>query len=198
MADHETSGRVAIPATPLAREALAATQDWLVRAVIGLNLCPFAKNVHVKEQIRYAVSGATDAAGVAGDLERELRFLAASDPREIDTTMLILPSALGDFGEYNDFLDRAERMLKRLRLRGILQIASFHPDYQFADTEPDDIENYTNRSPYPILHLLREDSVARAVQAYPDPERIYQRNQETLRKLGLDGWKRLFTAPPRA
>lgn len=195
MADDETPAGDAIAASPHAREAIAATQTWLTRAVIGLNLCPFAKSVHVKAQIRYAISEAMDAAAVADDLERELRFLAESDPQIIDTTVLILPSALQDFGEYNDFLERAERMLKRLRLRGILQIASFHPDYQFADTEPDDIENYTNRSPYPILHLLREESVARAVEAYPDPERIYLRNQETLRKLGKEGWKRLFTAP---
>jgi hypothetical protein len=174
--------------------AIAATQAWLTRAVIGLNLCPFAKAVHVKGQVRYAVSAAVDAAGVAADLDRELRFLNESDPAAVDTTMLILPLALQDFGEYNDFLAQADRLLKRLRLRGVLQIASFHPDYQFADSEPGDIENCTNRSPYPILHLLREDSVARAVDAYPDPAGIYERNQETLRRLGWEGWRRLMRA----
>jgi hypothetical protein len=172
--------------------AIAATQAWLERAVIGLNLCPFAKAVHVKKQIRYVASPATDAAAVAADLELELRLLADSDPDTIDTTMIILPSALQDFGEYNDFLGQAERLLKRLRLRGVLQIASFHPDYQFAGTEPGDIENCTNRSPYPILHLLREDSVARAVEAYPDPDEIYERNQDTMRRLGWEGWRKLM------
>lgn len=173
--------------------AIAATQAWLTRAVIGLNLCPFAKAVHVKGQIRYVASPAADAAAVAADLESELRLLADSDPERVDTTLLILPSALLDFAEYNDFLTQADRILKRLRLRGILQIASFHPDYQFADTEQDDIENCTNRSPYPILHLLREDSIARAVDAYPDPDDIYERNQDTMRRLGWDGWRKLMT-----
>ncbi|CAM3439938.1 Peptidase [Bordetella sputigena] len=172
---------------------IAATQAWLTRAVIGLNLCPFAKAVHVKGQIRYVASPATDVAGVAADLESELRLLADSDPERIDTTLLILPSALQDFGEYNEFLTQADRLLKRLRLRGVLQVASFHPDYQFADTDPDDIENCTNRSPYPILHLLREDSIARAVDTYPDPDDIYERNQETMRRLGWEGWRRLMT-----
>lgn len=173
-------------------DAIAATQAWLLRAVIGLNLCPFAKAVHVKEQIRYVASAATDADGVAADLERELRLLADADPETIDTTLLILPSALQDFSDYNDFLGRADRQLKRLRLRGLIQIASFHPDYQFADSEPDDIENCTNRSPYPILHLLREESVARAVDAYPDPDDIYERNQQTMRRLGWEGWRKLM------
>ncbi|AOB31766.1 peptidase [Bordetella sp. H567] len=175
--------------------AIAATRAWLTRAVIGLNLCPFAKAVHVKDQIRYVASAATDADGVAADLERELRLLADSDAETIDTTLIILPSALQDFGDYNDFLGRGDRLLKRLRLRGVLQIASFHPDYQFADSAPDDIENCTNRSPYPILHLLREESVARAVDAYPDPDDIYERNQQTMRRLGWEGWRALMREP---
>jgi hypothetical protein len=179
----------------IARQAIAATQVWLTRAVIGLNLCPFAKSVHVKSQIRYAVSDATDPLGVVADLESELHVLADADAAQVDTTLLILPMALQDFQTYNDFLALADRSIKRLKLRGVFQIASFHPEYQFADSEPDDIENYTNRSPYPILHLLREESIARAVQAYPDPESIYERNQETLRRLGQAGWRSLFTEP---
>ncbi|ARP90382.1 peptidase [Bordetella genomosp. 9] len=179
------------------RAAIEATQAWLVRAVIGLNLCPFAKSVHVKGQIRYAVSHAADEAGVAADLESELRRLVESDPVSVDTTMLILTSALQDFGAYNDFLAQGDRMLKRMRLRGVVQIASFHPDYRFADAGPDDIENYTNRSPYPILHLLREDSVARAIDSYPDPDDIYARNQETLRRLGYEGWRRVMRGEGR-
>ncbi|WP_310358628.1 DUF1415 domain-containing protein [Paraburkholderia strydomiana] len=171
---------------------VAATRHWLTEAVIGLNLCPFAKAVHVKGQIRYAVSAATGLEGVLADLETELNGLAASDPAAVDTTLLIVPQALEDFLQYNDALFFAERMLKQLRLTGIIQIASFHPSYQFEGTEPDDIENYTNRAPYPIFHLLREDSIERAVEAFPDPEAIYERNQETLRRIGLVGWNKLM------
>jgi uncharacterized protein len=178
------------PADTGSNEAIvAATRHWLTRAVIGLNLCPFAKAVQVKDQIRYAVSEATDSEGVLSDLERELRTLADADPAAIDTTLLIVPRALGDFLEYNDCLYFADRMLKQLRLEGTLQIASFHPHYQFEGSEPGDIENYTNRSPYPILHLLREASIERAVAAFPDAADIYERNQETLRRLGEEGWR---------
>jgi hypothetical protein len=171
------------------------TQLWLIRAVIGLNLCPFAKRVHVKRQVRYVVSVATEKADIAAELETELRLLAEADPQRIDTTLLILPDALGDFYEYNDFLNTGDRVLKGLHLRGVLQIASFHPDYQFADAGPNDIENYTNRAPFPILHLLREDSIGEVLATYPDPEGIYQRNQETLRGLGQEGWVALLRQP---
>jgi hypothetical protein len=171
---------------------VAATRHWLTEAVIGLNLCPFAKAVHVKGQIRYAVSDAVDMEGVLADLETELQTLVAANPDAVDTTLLIVPQALSDFLDYNDCLFFAERMLKQLRLEGIVQIASFHPFYQFEGSEPDDIENYTNRAPYPILHLLREDSIERAVQAFPDAEEIYERNQETLRRIGLAGWTALM------
>ncbi|MFB9122351.1 DUF1415 domain-containing protein [Paraburkholderia dipogonis] len=171
---------------------VAATRHWLTEAVIGLNLCPFAKAVHVKGQIRYAVSDAVDMEGVLTDLETELQTLVAADPDALDTTLLIVPQALAAFLDYNDCLFFAERMLKQLRLEGVVQIASFHPFYQFEGSEPDDIENYTNRAPYPILHLLREDSIERAVQAFPDAEEIYERNQETLRRIGLAGWNALM------
>ncbi|MFM0629007.1 DUF1415 domain-containing protein [Paraburkholderia xenovorans] len=181
---------------PLSAEShdavVAATRHWLTAAVIGLNLCPFAKAVHVKGQIRYAVSDALDMEGVLADLETELQTLLAADANAVDTTLLIVPQALSDFADYNDCLFFAERMLKQLRLEGIVQIASFHPFYQFEGSEPDDIENYTNRAPYPILHLLREDSIERAAQAFPDAEEIYERNQETLRRIGLAGWTALM------
>jgi hypothetical protein len=184
-----------LPADTESHEAIiAATRHWLTRAVIGLNLCPFAKAVHVKDQIRYAVSDATNTEGVLTDLESELRTLADADPAVIDTTLLILPHALADFLDYNDCLYFADRMLKDLRLEGTLQIASFHPHYQFEGSEPDDIENYTNRSPYPILHLLREASIERAVDAFPDAADIYERNQETLRRLGQQGWQQWMAA----
>ncbi|SOY41644.1 conserved hypothetical protein, DUF1415 [Cupriavidus phytorum] len=169
---------------------IAATRHWLERAVIGLNLCPFAKSVYVKEQVRYVVSPVTEAPDVMDDLERELRLLADADPAQIDTTLLILPHAVADFLDFNDLLYFAERLLASLGLEGTLQIASFHPHYQFAGTEPDDIENYTNRAPYPILHLLREDSIARAAAAFPDAADIYERNQAVMRRLGHEGWRR--------
>ena len=176
---------------------IAATRQWLEIAVIGLNLCPFAKSVYVREQIRYVVSEATSVAQLREDLQRELRFLSEHDPEDIDTTLLILPSVLSDFLAYNDFLQGANRLLAKLDLEGVLQIASFHPRYQFADSNPEDIDNFTNRSPYAILHLLRESSVDRAVMAFPDADAIVGRNITTLRQLGRAGWDslRLPAAP---
>lgn len=171
-------------------QVVEAVRHWLSRAVIGLNLCPFAKSVYVKDQVRYVVSPATRAEDLLEALEDELRALADADPAQTDTTLLIVPHALADFLAYNDFLYFAERLLRSLRLAGTLQIASFHPDYQFEGTEADDIENYTNRAPYPILHLLREDSIARAAEAFPDAADIYERNQATMRRLGIDGYRR--------
>lgn len=167
---------------------LATTKHWLTRAVIGLNLCPFAKSVYVKDQVRYVISRSDSDHDILQELESELLYLAEADPDNIDTTLLILPEALSDFLEYNDFLHRADRVLKRKRLTGLLQIASFHPHYQFSDSEPDSIENFTNRAPYPMLHLLREASIEKAVDAFPDAAAIYERNQETMRRLGQTGW----------
>lgn len=175
-----------------ARQVAADTQRWVDKAVIGLNLCPFAKAVQIKGQVRYAVSDATDEEGVLADLEAELMLISETDPEKIDTTLLILPEALHDFYEFNDFGDLCDRLLKRMRLVGELQVATFHPAFQFADTDPDDISNYTNRSPYPILHILREDSIDRAVEAFPEAETIYEKNIETLENLGIDGWNKLM------
>jgi uncharacterized protein len=169
---------------------IAATRHWLTRAVIGLNLCPFAKAVYVKEQIRYVVSEARDLEGVLIDLEAELRRLEETNPQRIDTTLVIFAYALTDFHEFNDCLFFAERLVAQLGLESVLQVASFHPCYQFEGSGPDDIENYTNRAPYPILHLLREASITRAVEAYPDAAEIYDRNMDTLRRLGHDGWRK--------
>lgn len=171
---------------------IAKTVIWLERAVIGLNLCPFAKAVHVKKQIRYKVSAATTADALRDDLVAELQLLAAADPAEIDTTLLIHPHALPDFLDYNDFLYTADDVIHELELDGMLQIASFHPRYQFAGTETGDIGNCTNRSPYPMLHLLREASMDRAVAAFPDAAKIFDRNIEALDELGHEGWRRLF------
>lgn len=168
--------------------AIAETRAWVRRAVIGLNLCPFARAVDVKDQIRYVFSDATDSETLLATLVVELQRLADIDPQVVDTTMLIHPRVLADFEDFNDFLELADAAVEDLDLDGVLQVASFHPRFQFADTEPDDITNATNRSPYPTLHLLREDSVDRAVAAFPEAEAIFERNMETLEKLGAQGW----------
>lgn len=170
---------------------VTATTRWLESAVIGLNLCPFAKAVHVKGQIRYIVCESESREVLLTALVRELTFLASADPAKTDTTLLIHPHLFNDFLDYNDFLEVADAAIAELKLEGVIQIASFHPQYQFADTEPDDITNYTNRSPYPTLHLLREESVSRAVAAFPDAGNIFERNIQTLEKLGHDGWRKL-------
>ncbi|MES2878198.1 MAG: DUF1415 domain-containing protein [Pseudomonadota bacterium] len=167
------------------------TRVWLERAVIGLNLCPFAKSVHVKGQVHYAVSRAQHADEFLKDLVVELKALLASDPSARDTTLLIAPECLADFLDFNDFLAEADQALVDLELDGVLQIANLHPDYQFAGTQPDDITNFTNRSPYPTLHLLREDSIDRAVDAFPDAESIFERNMETMERIGAAGWTAL-------
>ena len=173
-------------------DPIAATRRWLERAVIGLNLCPFAKAVYVKQQVRFVLSDATTADALLEELARELDLLQRTDPELIDTTLLVHPQVLVDFLDYNDFLDLADAAVDALGLAGEIQVASFHPDYQFAGTAFDDVGNCSNRSPYPMLHLLREASVERAVEAFPDPDVIVERNLETLEKLGIDGWRRLL------
>jgi hypothetical protein len=175
-----------------AETIIATTQHWLEKAVIGLNLCPFAKAVHVKNQIRYVVSAATTPEALLEDLVNELRTLQDADPEKIDTTLLIHPYVLTDFFDFNDFLDAVELAVAEPEFNDEFQVASFHSQYQFAGTAPDDIENYTNRSPYPTLHLLREASVDRAVDAFPDADQIVDNNIETMKKLGHEGWKRLM------
>lgn len=171
---------------------IAQTRDWLTRAVIGLNLCPFAKAVEVKNQVRYTVSEADTPEALLEDLLAELELLRDADPQALETTLLIHPRVLLDFLDYNDFLNVVDEAVADLDLEGVIQVASFHPGYQFDGTEPDDIENYTNRSPYPTLHLLRESSIEQAVAAIPDAADIYEANIETMRKLGHEGWKKLW------
>jgi hypothetical protein len=171
------------------------TRRWLERAVIGLNLCPFAKAVHVRGLVHYRVSAATDPSEVLTDLRAELDALTAVDPEVRETTLLIVPHCLLDFLEFNDLLHRAERVVRKRGLEGVVQLASFHPHFRFEDTEEDDITNFTNRSPYPVIHLLREASIDRAVQAFPHPEAIYEANMETLRAIGRDGWDELDVGP---
>ena len=177
--------------SPTADEAIAATRKWLERAVVGLNLCPFAKAVYVKKQVRYVVSKAVDSDALLADLEAELQYLAAVSPEGTDTTLLIHPYALKHFGDFTYFLDLVDVAIRLQGLAGTLQVANFHPDYCFADAEEDDFGNFTNRSPYPTLHLLREESLDRAIRAFPEAATIYERNIETMERIGLEGWRAL-------
>ncbi len=170
---------------------IADTRRWLRRAVIGLNLCPFAKSVDVKDQVHYAVTRNVGFKDLLEDLKREFNALQALDAAERDTTLFIAPDGLADFLEFNDFLAQANRLLAKLGYDGIFQIASLHPHYQFADAPLDAITNCTNRSPYPTLHLLREDSIDRAVKAFPHAEAIFETNMRTMERLGPEGWAAL-------
>jgi hypothetical protein len=175
--------------------AIEDTRHWLNRAVIGLNLCPFAKGVVAKGQVRYVVCASPEAADLLAQLRTELTFLAESDPAVLETTLLIAPNALPDFLDFNDFLGDCDALLTALDLEGVLQIADFHPRYQFGGTRPEDVENHTNTAPYPTLHLLRESSIDRAVESEPDAEVIYTRNIATLHALGATGWEALQVGP---
>jgi hypothetical protein len=175
----------------LACIAIEDTQHWLLQAVVGLNLCPFAKSVVVKDMVRYRVCTSAEPDDVLTLLREELLYLAAADPDTLDTTLLITPNALPDFLDFNDFLAECDAVLIDLALDGVLQVADFHPRYQFGGTDEDDIENFTNRTPYPTLHLLREASIDKAVEAYPDASLIFERNMEVLNKLGHAGWEAL-------
>jgi uncharacterized protein len=167
------------------------TVRWLERAVIGLNLCPFAKGVHAKGQVHYVVSSATDAQALLDDLKRELLALNEIPSAVRDTTLLMAPACMADFLDFNDFTAVADGLIEALELDGILQVAFFHPNFQFAGTQLDDVSNCTNRTPYPTLHLLREESIDRAVAAYPEAEAIFERNIEVLESLGSSGWNAL-------
>jgi hypothetical protein len=176
---------------------VAATRRWVERAVIGLNLCPFAKAVYVKEQVRFVVSSARTPEALLEELMDAIQDLADLDPDKVDTTLLIHPFVLNDFLDFNEFLDVADAAIEDMGLDGQLQVASFHPGYQFADTDPNDISNYTNRAPYPILQLLREESIDRAVEAIPEAAEIFEKNIDTLEKLGHEGWDKLDVGPAR-
>jgi uncharacterized protein len=177
--------------TDLEKTAIEDTQKWLLEAVVGLNLCPFAKAVVVKDMVRYRVCASSEPADVLAMLREELQYLAEADPDKLDTTLLVAPNALPDFLDFNDFLADCDEVLMDLELDGVLQVADFHPHYQFGGTDVDDIENFTNRTPYPTLHLLREASIDKAVEAYPDASFIFERNIEVLNKLGHVGWEAL-------
>jgi hypothetical protein len=176
-------------------DIIEATRRWLERAVIGLGLCPFAESVYRGNRVRFRVSEQRSAAGLLEELRAELAHLNSSDAAQIETTLLIHPWVLGDFIEFNDFLQICDAAVADLDLEGEIQVASFHPQYQFAGTRPDDVENCTNRSPYPTLHLLREASIERVLEKVPDPDAIYESNIVRLRELGWEGWRDLWSEP---
>ena len=177
--------------TDLANTVVADTRHWLEQAVIGLNLCPFAKATYTKELVHYAVAGALTEDDALQAVHDELVALAERPMDERETTLLMFPAMFDDFLYFNDFAGAAEDILADLGLEGELQIASFHPRYQFLDTEPDDISNATNWAPYPTLHLLREASIDRAVESYPDVDAITEHNIERLEAMGRAGWEQL-------
>lgn len=179
-------------------DVIAAMRQWIEKAVIGLNLCPFARAVYVKNQVRFVVSHAPHLDGLLEDLDRELHFLAGADPEAVDTTLLIHPTLLPDFSGFNDFLQLAEAAVGENELEGVIQLTSFHPHFQFEGTAPDDMGNFTNRAPFPALHLLREASIERVVAVFPEAETIYARNIETLEALGRAGWDALWAPPSRS
>jgi len=192
MPDTDDEPRDVLPTTREPGDKVAARLlAWVEHAVIGLNLCPFAKAPFVKGQVRCVVSPSQEPASLLDELRTELRLLAETEPRQIETTLLVVPDQFAEFEEFNDFLDAADAAVAALDLEGTIQIASFHPRYRFAGTAPDDLDNATNRAPYPTLHLLREDSVERAVEAFPQTETIYETNIRTLRELGESGWAAL-------
>jgi hypothetical protein len=173
-------------------QVILETKRWLMKAVIGLNLCPFAASAQSGNRIRYCVSSQETSTGLLEELLNELQTLQAADPMECETTLLIHPRVLNDFYHYNDFLDECDAAISALGLEGELQIASFHPDYQFAESDAQDMQNYSNRSPYPMLHLLREASITRVVDSYPGIDDIASNNMRTLRSLGIAGWQQLW------
>jgi hypothetical protein len=182
------------PGSEAAAEAVArAMERWLERAVIGLNLCPFARAPYAKRQIRFAVTGATTADELLAELEHELQGLVAADPARCETTLLIHPHAMTDFLDFHFFQAEAQALLERLELSGTLQLALFHPQFEFAGSAADDIANYTNRAPFPVLHLLREASIETALRSVPEAAGIYERNIQTLQALGHAGWRRLWS-----
>ncbi len=168
------------------------TRRWVENIVIGLNLCPFAKGVYVKDQVKIHIASTQDVADISQVLTQLLSELASVPAQQIDTTLLVLPYAFDSFYEFNDYLDVADQLLDELNLVGEIQIVNFHPQYQFAGTQVDDMSNYTNRSPYPILHLIREQSIDRAVSQFPDAAVIFERNIAMMEELGLDGWHKLL------
>ncbi len=172
-------------------EVLGKTKQWVENFVIGLKICPFAAVPAKENRIVYRYSAATDIDVLFNDLMLSLSAVIEAEPEEVETAILVHPEVLNDFEMYLDFLGIAEEALEKSGLEGHLQIASFHPDYQFDGVDADDLSHHTNRSPYPMLHILRELSVTNAVDTHPDIEGIPERNIELMRSLGLEKLKEI-------
>jgi uncharacterized protein len=170
---------------------IAACRHWLEQAVIGLNLCPFARKPYNLNRLRFTLSHARHLDAYLELLEQEILLLLQTPAIEIETTLIIEPQLFTDFDVFLDAATLAEQVLQDVNADGTIQIAPFHPDFQFADEPHNDISNYTNRSPYPILHLIRESSIDQAVAAFPDAATIYERNKALLRRMGAEGWAKL-------
>lgn len=171
---------------------VASVRQWVESFVVDMKLCPFAERELVKNRVRFAVTEVTTEEQLLKALQAELALLN-KDP-SVETTLLIHPKVLQDFADYNQFLDHADRLLAQMGLEGVCQIASFHPDYQFAGTGPDDAENYTNRSPYPVLHIIREESLEQAIADFPDVDQVPARNIEQMKRMGRDKLQALLQA----
>ncbi|MCB0552066.1 MAG: DUF1415 domain-containing protein [Phaeodactylibacter sp.] len=171
---------------------LEETRRWVEHFVVGLNLCPFAHSPFRNGRIRYVLYEQEDIVELARLLVQEAQWLSRQPAGEVETTLLVHPNALPDFYDYLDFLEEAELLIRENDLEGIIQVASFHPAYQFAGTEADAPENYTNRSPYPMLHLLREEALEQAIDSYNHPEQIPEQNIEKMNKLGQEGIEELW------
>lgn len=195
MTSSATNAAKALPYSESTDTYVQDTVRWLERAVIGLNLCPFAKSVHVKGQIHHVVTLVTAAEDVLAVLREELQALANTPAEVRDTTLVVVPHCLHDFLDFNDFLGDVDDVVHAMGLEGTLQVASFHPQFQFAGTDADDVTNCTNRAPYPTLHLLREASIDRAVSVFPEAETIFEHNMEVLEEMGMAGWLALDVGP---
>ncbi|HDY84324.1 MAG TPA: DUF1415 domain-containing protein [Methylophaga sp.] len=173
-------------------DAILDVETWLDDVVIGLNLCPFAATPRKNKQVRFTVSQALTEEVLLADLYAELTLMSQTPAEEVETSLLIVPDMLNKFDDYNQFLDLADALLEEFEWDGIFQIASFHPDYCFAETDIDSIENLTNRSPYPILHILREATLEKALEKMTSPDEIFKRNIETMNELPDEKIKALF------
>ncbi len=174
------------------RSIVDETKNWVEKLVIGVNLCPFAKLPFQQDRIRFVEVQSEDEADLIRTLLQEMSDLVEQPAAQLETTLIIFPNQLNEFADYLEFVAYADELLQEAELTGILQIASFHPRYQFANTGKDDVENYTNRSPYPMLHLIREESIERVLENFPDPEQIPLRNVAKMKELGHEGVRRIL------
>lgn len=173
-------------------QVIKTVQNWVEEFIIGYNICPFAKKVFVTLRIKYILNTSTNDEQILQAFLKELQWLSTTDSKEIDTTLFILTNAFLDFEHYLNFIHIIEVMIEQLDYEGVFQVATFHPNYQFEGTQPTDAENFTNRAPFPIIHILREESVEKAIENYPNPEAIPERNIDLMNKMGAEKLNAIF------